>query len=269
MMIDIQDKLAKKLKIYIKAIINEYRDFIPKARLKYLINIKDFNSIIKIYDYGSINGISTHSNICLPLNVNSVFNELKKLPNYASNKKHKLYDKSNLVINDNTFFDYFLHVIISGMDTLDYYEDLLLHEAMHFCGVIGYNSIKEGICEYLTRKLALKYNFKTNGCAYYKEVFIVYKLEKILGEDILNRIAFISDENKTFEFLSSFVNKDISNLYKEVSSTMEKESYYKYKIYFNNFDGISGVNEKIKRYDDIDYSKVLNIFSKYDNSLQK
>ena len=129
--------------------------------------------------------------------------------------------------------------------------------------------LKEGINEYLTRKLALKYNFKTNGCAYYKEVFIVYKLEKILGEDIINRIAFISDENKTFEFLSSFVNKDISNLYKEISSTMEKESYYKYKIYFNNFDGISGVNEKIKRYDDIDYSKVLNIFSKYDKSLQK
>ena len=32
----------------------------------------------------------------------------KKMPNYGSNKNHKVYDNTNLIINNNTYID---HVI--------------------------------------------------------------------------------------------------------------------------------------------------------------
>lgn len=59
--------LSLELQKYIKAIIEEYGQYIPKERLKFLMSIDDYSQIIKIYDYGSINVSVFKDEINMPL----------------------------------------------------------------------------------------------------------------------------------------------------------------------------------------------------------
>ena len=263
---DIHDVLTQKLKIYINAIIREYGRFIPKDRLMYLENIKDYSKIINIHNFNSINGYASSNMIHMPLSALDVFNEISKLPNYGIDKNHKTYDNSNLIINNNTFLTYLNHLIVSGATLEDYFEDLLLHEVMHFCGSGGSISLKEGINEFLTRKLALKYGFKTSGCGYPKEVFIVSRLADIFKEDTIIQIAFINDEKMIFDFLKTSISIEAAFLYKDVLQIMEKEFFTKYYSHMNEYNQTSGVISKIKNYDTINYDKVNKIIDKYEHN---
>ena len=42
-----------------------------------------------------------------------------------------------MIINNNSFMDYVIHLFISGTNAEGYYQDLLLHETLHFCGSGG------------------------------------------------------------------------------------------------------------------------------------
>lgn len=55
------------------------------------------------------------------------------------------------------FFAYVKHVSIIGTDTEGYYDDILLHEVMHFCGGDGGSVLKEEINELFTRKILFAY----------------------------------------------------------------------------------------------------------------
>lgn len=259
---DIHKRLTLKVAKYIKAIIQEYGKFIPKERLSYLGNI-NYDEIIQIYDYGNINGLANPKHILLPLNAEKALEKIKTLPGYGSNPNHQTYNQATAIINDNTFETYVNHAIVTGMTLEQYFEDLLLHETMHFCGSDGGNALKEGINEYLTRKLALKKGFHTNGCAYPKEVKIARTLESILGEEVITQIAFIKPYDKVLSYLETTLGKDASELYQNVTHAMDEEFYNRYYRHMNHFDGLEGIQEKVTNYKQIDYSKVEQIIEQY------
>lgn len=259
---DIHKRLTLKVAKYIKAITQEYGKFIPKERLSYLGNI-NYDEIIQIYDYGNINGLANPKHILLPLNAEKALEKIKTLPGYGSNPNHQTYNQATAIINDNTFETYVNHAIVTGMTLEQYFEDLLLHETMHFCGSDGGNALKEGINEYLTRKLALKKGFHTNGCAYPKEVKIARTLESILGEEVITQIAFIKPYDKVLSYLETTLGKDASELYQNVTHAMDEEFYNRYYRHMNHFDGLEGIKEKVTNYKQIDYSKVEQIIEQY------
>lgn len=259
---DIHKRLTLKVAKYIKAITQEYGKFIPKERLSYLGNI-NYDEIIQIYDYGNINGLANPKHILLPLNAEKALEKIKTLPGYGSNPNHQTYNQATAIINDNTFETYVNHAIVTGMTLEQYFEDLLLHETMHFCGSDGGNALKEGINEYLTRKLALKKGFHTNGCAYPKEVKIAHTLESILGEEVITQIAFIKPYDKVLSYLETTLGKDASELYQNVTHAMDEEFYNRYYRHMNHFDGLEGIKEKVTNYKQIDYSKVEQIIEQY------
>lgn len=259
---DIHKRLTLKVAKYIKAITQEYGKFIPKERLSNLGNI-NYDEIIQIYDYGNINGLANPKHILLPLNAEKALEKIKTLPGYGSNPNHQTYNQATAIINDNTFETYVNHAIVTGMTLEQYFEDLLLHETMHFCGSDGGNALKEGINEYLTRKLALKKGFHTNGCAYPKEVKIARTLESILGEEVITQIAFIKPYDKVLSYLETTLGKDASELYQNVTHAMDEEFYNRYYRHMNHFDGLEGIKEKVTNYKQIDYSKVEQIIEQY------
>lgn len=265
------DKIHKNLTLtlekYIKTITKTYGRFIPKERLTYLYNIKDYSNVIQIFDYSSINGYANNKYIALPLNADKAFDELKKIPGYGINKNHKVYDNTTLIINNNTFMTYVDHVIKKGMTLEDYFNDLLLHETMHFCGSGGSTALKEGINELLTRKIALENNFKTSGCAYPKEVRIAYTLQQMLGEDTINQIAFINNELDILNCLEDIIGKEASDLYLDISGIMNNEFQTKYYKDMNSYNGLEGIKKKVENYQNIDYTKVYELIDEYNKKI--
>ena len=171
-----------------------------------------------------------------------------------------MYTNATLLKNDNTFYDYIAHVYGEHLSPLQYFSEILLHETMHFCGSNGANALAEGINEYLTRKLALKYGLLTNGCGYNKEVQVVLELEKIFGEKLLSELSFA----KNPKMLLKNKNPKLLNLYCSVEQSMEEEfqeKYYKYD-YPNPLD-------KAKNYSNIDYSEVMVTIKKFKKNFEQ
>ena len=259
----INEQLTTNLKKYIETIINKYEKYIPKERLIFLKNINNYSQIIKIYDYKSINGMANSEHINLPSTAELILKEFKRFKGFGTNKQHKSYNKDTLLYNNNTFVDYLNHVFVTGETPLDYYNDLLLHETMHFCGSNGGSALKEGINELLTRKIALDYDFITNGCAYNKEIKIALQLEDILGEEVINQIAFTKSAKEISTFLINNVSKEAADLYFNIDRLMEEEFYKKYYKDMNSYNGLKGVYQKITNYNEIDYSKVYQLLEDY------
>ena len=256
-------KLKTRLAEYVKAIVEMYGKDIPQDRLVELIHLNYDDDLINIYDYGSINGMANDKSISLPLCADRLFKIAKKIPGYAINKNHRLYSDDNLLLNNNGFLKYVFHAFISGTDTEGYYEDILLHEALHFCGSGGSSALREGMNELLTRKLAKEKGFRTNGSAYPKEVNVVYHLQELFGEDIINKISFMNSEGEIALFLTTHLGMDACSLYLSISREMEKEFNEKYYSKFDTYNGISGVIRKTLNYHKINYSKIYQMMDNY------
>ena len=261
----IHNNLTYELKKYISAITDKYGSYMSDEQLYKLQSIENYDEIIKIHDYGSINGYANRFSINMPLSVERVFNIISKIPGYGINKKHMPYNNKNMIINDNTFITYIVHTFISGKDTETYYKDLLLHETMHYCGSGGATAIQEGINELLTRKLALEKGFRTNCCGYPKEVKLAYELQKLFGEDVINALAFQNGTAKQCEYLEATLGKGASDLYMNVSNTMESEFENKYYSHMDSYNGITGIFRKAMNYRKVDYTKVYNMLNEYQN----
>ena len=264
----IKMNLSTKLKEYIDAIIEVYGKYINEEKLNSLTSIKDYTNIIKIYDYGSINAMANDTEIDMPLCADKVLQLISKVPGYSINKNHKTYDENTLIQNNNTFVNYIIHVFVSGVNTEKYFEDMLLHETLHFCGSGGASALKEGINELLTRKLALEKGFKTNGCGYPKEVKLAYELQNVFGEEILNQIAFINTEYQIFLYLKENLGLDAANLYMDIYKITEDEFNKKYYSYINSYNGFSGIMKKTLNYRKIDYTKAYELINNYKLSYQ-
>ena len=161
---EVHKYLTINIENYIKLIIKEYGSYMPTEILERLNNISDYSKILKIYDYGEISAYANKYGISMPLCADKVIGQMSKLPLYGVYKNHRTYNEDTIINNNNSFVTYINHVFISGTDTKGYYDDLLLHETMHFCGSDGSSVLKEGINELLTRMLAKKYNLRTNSC---------------------------------------------------------------------------------------------------------
>ncbi len=258
---NIKKELVIQIEKYIKAILETYGEYIPKEKIAFLSNA-DYNNLIRIHNTNTINGFVNNDIIHFPLCVDKIFKTISKVPGYGINKEHKTFSENTPIDNKNNFLDYFIHVFISGTDAKGYYEDLLLHETMHLCGSDGGIAIREGLTELLTRKIAKKYGFRTNGCGYHKEVAIVLELESILGEEAINKIAFM----KLYEIMAYLENtfgKDIKELFDNVMDAMNDEFYTKYVSHIDAFDGLTGIFKKIHYYNKIDYSEAYRLIDQY------
>ena len=256
-------RLTERIKEYIQIIVKEFGLYMPKYIMNKLNSIEDYSQILKIYDYGEVNAYADSRNVHMPLCADRLLNIVSRIPGYGIHKNHKPYNSENMVLNDNTFFSYIKHVFISGTDAEGYYEDLLLHEVMHFCGSGGGTVLEEGINELLTRMVAKKYNLRTSSCGYPKEVKLAYELMECFGEQTIIELAFIRDFDKKIEYLKNTLGEEAANMYYQVSQQAEKEFNEKYYSHMSEFSGAVGIAKKVLFYRKIDYSKVYDILDEY------
>ena len=267
-------RLTERIEEYIKIIKSEYGSYMPEDVLNRLNSITDYSQILRIYDYGEVSAYADSENVHMPLCADKILERASKLPFYGINKEHKPYNSENMVINDNTFMTYLRHVFINGTNTEGYYEDLLLHEVMHFCGSGGGTVLDEGTNELLTRMLAQKYNLRTNSCGYPKEVKLANELMKSFGEETIIKLAFMKDFDKKIEYLQNTLGEDAKNMYIQVSLEAEKEFYEKYYSHMNEFSGAVGIAKKILLYNKINVKIVksetsLITYDDYNNGLEQ
>lgn len=246
--------LISDIKKYIKIIRQEYKELITLPS-----NI-NFDKITHIEQTGTISLFIRNKEFYFPIDAYIVLEELKKHDNFGSKKNHTIYEKNTLLINNNTFYTYIEHLILKGCTPLEYFQEILLHETMHFCGANGSSALMEGLNEYFTRKLALKYNLLTNGCGYPKEIKIILELEKIFGESALLQILFANSKTEIEKILNE-ITPQANIFFFRLNEIMEKEFYNKYYKY--NFPGLNGPIEKAKKYNDIDYSKAHELINNY------
>lgn len=259
----VHDNLAKKAQLYIETISEKYSKYIPDYKIEQLTNIDDYHNVVFMENLKTVSAFADNRGVHVPLEAIGAFRYFSGLKEYGKDKNHVLCNKDNLIINDNTFYDYVEHLVLTGASPQDYYQDLLLHEVMHFCGSGGANALKEGINEYLTRKVAKEEGFRTSGCGYPKETKIAYELEQIFGEDVLNQIAFINNEEHILAFLEEKKGVKAKEFYKKLSIEMEKEFKEKYFKDINRYDGIEGIKAKCDNYNKIDYSRANKLISEY------
>lgn len=246
--------LVDTIKQYINIIKLEYGDLVK------IPDISDYENIVNITDTGTISLFVSNGKFYFPIEAYKVLDSFKNNPIYGTNKTHVTYNKETLLVNNNTFYTYIDHLILKGASSLDYFLEILLHETLHFCGSRGGSALMEGINEYLTRKLAFKYNLKTNGCGYPKEIKIIVELEKLFGEEILREIAF-SNSTKELETILNGINKETTELFFALSKVMEEEFYNKY--YKFKYPGLLGPINKAKKYDEINYENAHELIDSY------
>ena len=268
------EKLSKQAAEYIKIILKEYGEYIPDYRKKELLeeNLKD---CIVIKDTGTISCLcgleqvsknEYQSKIYMPLLADKILKIVKYLPIFKD-EEHKVYDENNVVINDNTFVDYVKHLAKKKASAEEFYEENLLHEVMHFCGSYGGQALEEGLTEYHTRKIAQKYNLKTTGCGYPKEVKIAHELEQIFGEKTMNIYAFCPP--KGLMYIESNYGREAYEFLRNLTIKMDQEFRNKYYGGTEQYGRLTAPFKKIKNYNELDYSDIYDMINEYKKGIEK
>lgn len=253
----IKNNLIPIIKKYIEIIKEEYKDY---TEIPYNIDLKKY---VHIEDTGTISLFIRGGHFYFPTDAFKVLEIMKKMPGFGSNKNHKTCNKDNMIINDNTYITFIKHIYLKGLTAEEYYKEILLHETLHFCGSGGGTAIREGINELKTRELAQKYGLLTSSCGYPKETKIAYELQKIFGEEIINKITFSKSKLEITEILAT-TSEDAVQLFFTLEDIMEKEFYDKYMKY--NFPGITGPIKKTQKYNTIDYTNAYLLIKEYKKS---
>ncbi len=254
---NIKKNLISEIAKLIEIIKNEYPN---------LVDIPDDYSLeecVHIEETGTISIFVIDKKFYFPLGAFRILEMLKKIPGFGMNKNHKSYTDDNMIINDNTYMTYLKHAFLKGLTPEEYFKESLLHETLHFCGSGGGSAVREGINELKTRQLAKKYGLLTSSCGYPKETKIAFELEKLFGEDIINRIAFSKSFIEIKEILDT-VSPEATLFFFKLHELMEEEFYNKYMKY--KFPGLTGPLKKTQRYNSIDYAKVYALIDEYKKS---
>ena len=256
---DIKNNLVSEIEKLIKVIRNEYPNLVDLP-----VNY-DLDKLVHIEETGTISLFVKNKNFYFPLDAFKVLGTLKKIPGFGMVKNHKTCSRDNMIINDNTFISYIRHVFLKGLTPEEYFKEILLHETLHFCGSGGGSAIREGINELKTRQLAQKYGLLTSSCGYPKETKMAYELEKIFGENIINRISFSKSQEEIKEILDS-VSPDAFSFFSNLEDAMEREFYTKYMKY--KFPGLMGPFKKTKKYNSIDYTRAYGLLEHYKKNMK-
>ncbi|MFV0275226.1 MAG: hypothetical protein ACK5HL_03190 [Bacilli bacterium] len=262
---EVREVLSAKLYEYVSIIINEYSEIIPQDIIKYLNGVRDFKNVIRVEQTNTISMFVNDGIMYFPTNAFSIIDYLSKIPGYGLNKNHKTFTSDTLVLNDNTYLDYIIHMFVSGLTPLQFYEETLLHETTHLCGVGGASAMREGFAELKTRELAEKYSLKTSACGYPKEVKIALEIQNIFGKDIGDRIAFSKNDEEIMNLLTRTFGTEAATFLMRIQALMETsfEPYYS-----KNYPGIIGPLMKTREYDKIDYRNVHELIQLYKGSIE-
>ena len=253
--------IATNFKKYVQIILSEYGEIIPKPIKDRLMSINNYEDLVKIYDTGTISLFAdpNTSKIHLPLGAYNAIKALSQNSEYGSDKTHQTHNEFNMIINNNTFRDFVEHVILKGETTLDYFNEILLHEVMHVCGSHGSEGLAEGFNELKTREIALKYNLETSCCGYPKETKIAYELQQLFGKDISDQLAFLN-YNDRLNLLSTRISPDAAKLYSDVFVQIEQQ----FRPYMDKkYPGTTGIKDKCDNYDKINYSNIHQLINNY------
>ena len=239
---------------YIYLIIDNY----PSCnKEKLLQRISDNDMMV---DYNTSNTVSFNVKngvLLLPKVTYQIFPLLKQNENYGT-KGNSGRNPIEYLDTNTTYIDYIKHVIEGGLSEYEYFEESLLHEAMHICGSFGGTPLEEGINELKTRELAQKHNIKIAAYGYSKEVEIAKRLQEIIGKEIMDELTFIP-KHKRKEYLTNKVGIEIANLYELLSDKMIEKS----ANYYNSVLEVNDPFEKARLYEEIDYSEVHQILDDY------
>lgn len=265
----LKEDLAEQLKDYVRIILKEYGDVIDVKDIIRLKQIDDYKQFINIKDTGTISCFVSGHKIYFPETANKVLNLLKFIPGHGINKNHRAYTNENLVLNDNTFETYIKHIFIKGADIKEFCEENLLHESMHFCGSGGASPLLEGLTEHRTREIAKKYNLKTTGCGYPKEVKIVDELQQIFGEKFLNIYLFDRGGRKSKEYLGEHFGLEAQSFLMKIEDTIDNEFLDKYYKKMKEFNGLLAPLKKVQAYSNLKYEEVHKLIKEYKEQQKK
>lgn len=250
-------KIKKLLFDYIKLILDNYSNC-DRKRILNIINNQ--SEIVKYNTSNTITFIVQDNILLLPMAAYQVFSSLKEYENYGINKNN--YRKVEDYLDTNTTYqDYIVHVIEAGLSVYDYFEESLLHEAMHICGSQGGTPLEEGINELKTRELAQEKNIRIAAYGYSKEVALALRLQQVIGKQVMDELTFIP-RYKREEFLINRLGEEIAELYFLVSDKMIEES----KQFYSNNSSVSNPFEKAQLYDEFDYIESNCILDSYLNT---
>ncbi len=88
-------------------------------------------------------------------------------------------------------------------------------------------------------------------------------MEKVLGSEILTRIAFLNDMFEINEYLTKMVDADKIKLFNNVVSAMESQFHDKYFSKRDDFVGFNSALKKAENNNNIDYSEVFDMIEDY------
>ena len=243
-------KIKKLLLDHINLILKEY----PNCAREQLSNaINNDAEIVKFNPSNTITFIVQDGVLLLPKSAYQVFQLLKKYKNYGI-KLNNHRSVEDYLDTNTTYMEYIEHVIEGGISVCEFFEENLLHEAMHICGSQGGTPLEEGINELKTRELAQKYNVRIAAYGYSKEVEIAKRLQQIIGKEIMNELTFIPRYERK-AFITDKLGYEVGELYVLLSNKMIEKS----KCYFSKLIQVNDPFEKARLYEDIDYAELYQI----------
>lgn len=187
-----EEKLEASLKHILSLYLKEFSKYMSKEKFDYLSDERNIKNIIKFSDKG-LGAWCSCQNIMFGNDTSELIDTyIKSNPNYAKNPNIELVDSKNFIDNELDYLDYIKYFILKGGTALDYYLDMLPHEAMHLIG-IGGGIIREGVCERNTRKTCLKYGIRCAPVLHSKENKLVCMLEQLVDKELIMRACFSND----------------------------------------------------------------------------
>ena len=251
-MIEDKNNIVKLLLKYLRIIISEY-DTIKPETVDYLLT----NDLVEFSDSNTISFFVKDGVLYLPKRIYDLIPILKSHELYGISPKDGRKREDYLDTNT-TYYDYIEHLIKIGVTPYQYFEESLLHEAMHLCGSVGGNPLEEGITELKTRELAQKYNIRIAAYGYPKEVEVAKELQEIIGKDVMDQLTFVKTYDRR-DFLVEKVGIEKANLYKKVF----KEMIISSNGYNKAIETISDPYAKASEYKKINYATSFDIIDEY------
>lgn len=247
-------KIKKLLVKYIGIIIKEYPTCCGSSIIE---KVNHGEELVKFNKSTAISFFVKNDILLLPQSAYNIFLKLKKYENYGT-KPNAHRNIEDYLDTATTYKEYIDHIIEGALSVYDYFEESLLHEAMHICGSQGGTPLEEGINELKTRELAQKYNIRIAAYGYSKEVEVAKYLQRLVGKEIMDELTFIP-KNERKIFLSDKAGVKIAELYELLSRTMIEKT----KDYYSRLPELNNPFEKAELYESINYSELYKTMDDY------